>query len=716
MRCLAVYDVSNLMDVFFLVFCHFNREKRSQPPTDDSAMEVEPQKKDTQDDESEQKRRKTTPDKQLNANTDSGAEKTTDVQKLAPAGSAKVVEASSVEMNESAENSKTVEKASAGAGMQLMLRSSPVVIGGGGVALGSVPRHSVVNQRNSDGVNLTAGRESAASGNKEVTIATAGVSGPNENLMKTEPPRREKKVSWAPEKSLVDVEYIDTRVDLLRAWDPESEITLPFAPVTLQMLKSLSGQKDCVDSTAGDRSEKGGESDSQTEQTALKKMTSFETARKKEHDMELERAKRAREELQKKLDDMRPARPWVRPAAIVLPAECRIDPDSIENFSIVEERYRAILSQRDPNSKSPSSPPLELRSSVMPAYRESDVPLFPLCDGGPEAGEVEDTGFDFEEHTRHDSGGISGSMHHGYDSSTANQRGTDNNDDAMREYGHANGHGVGYGIQSQGIPARAENGSGMMFSGYNDGSVADKNGRSLPPQAVQHMLSALRSSVLNLNNSVQNTGGANEHGDNKRNEDMGGRRGGTYDDQQAMAGRNGDGDDSGFHSNGGYIDGDRRRGQGMEDRMGTSGGMGMGNGGMGGPPPPPFGHPGPLGGGFGQGVQTGGMMEGFSFPVPPIPPPPMGMPPPNMLPMGMGMPMPPMGLPLPFGMGPGPMHAKSNANNKGGSKSGKCGAGGGRVETITRPKSKGSKQRKKCKYFGTKQGCRDGSSCVFAHN
>lgn len=680
---------------------------------------AEPQKNDPQSDASEQKRRKTTLDGQLNASTDSRTETAGDMQKLTPVRSANPVEASLAGVSEAAGAQRALEKTPAGTGMQLMLRSSPVITGGSGVALESVSKRSVVNQQNDDNANLTADRESVRGDSKEAVIAVSVVLGHNENATEVEPPRREKKVSWAPEKSLVDVKYIDTRVELLRAWDPESEITLPFAPVTLQMLKSLSEHRDRVDPSSGDRNEKDSGNDAQTEQIALKKMTSFEAARKKEHDMELERAKKAREELQKKLDNMRPARPWVHPAAIVLPAECRIDPESIEKFSIVEDSYRETMGQRDPNSKGPPSPPLELRSSVELACRsDADVPLFPLCDGGPEAGEVEDSSLGFHEQLQHDHSGVDSAMHLGYDNSTSDRRGMGNNDDLMREYGHANGHEVGYGMQqAQGMPVGAENGTSMMLGGYDNGNVADKNGRSLPPQAVQHILTALRSSVLNQNNSTQNSSGNDDYGDNKRTEDMDGRRSGVYDDQQAMTGRNEDGSGGGFHSNGGYMDGDGRRGQGMGDGMGSGGGMGMENGGMSGPPPPPFGHLGQLGGGFGQGVQTGGMMEGFSFPVPPIPPPPpMGMPPPNMLPMGMGMPMPPMGLPMPFGMAPGPMPPKNNSNNKGGSKSGKSGPGGGRVETITRPKSKGSKQRKKCKYFGTKQGCRDGSSCVFAHN
>lgn len=536
-----------------------------------------------------------------------------------------------------------------------------------------------------------------------------------ENRMDIEPKKR-KSVSWAPKENLVDVQYIDTRLELVRSWDPESEITLPFAPATLQMFKSMTEEQRKAERN-GDNRPTGMDTAANWNQDQDRKRSAFEAARKKEHDMEQERARRVREELQQILNKMSPIRSWRRPSAIVLPAECRMDAEGPKRFDLGDEEYQPSRGNSDVQSP-PSPPPADIESSV-DAMRASDsnVRLFPLSDGSVEAAEGDSSG-GFGNSLRGDRRIVN-------DVTEANYRAQDN---------HRAFAGFGNGTR---LDTRNDNDSVSPFSVSNNeshsvgGSLAfnsgisgfhNENGHSLPPHAVQHLLSALQSSgLLNQpNNGSHDRSGSGDYasgGTLKGNErDEGGD---AYRDRRGLSNLNEDGSNQASGNNDvEYMEDDRRQMHVPENSsMGAGPGIGMPNSGIG-PPPPPrpmLSHPGQLPPGFQQGVQPG-MIEGFPFPMPPMPPPPMGMHP-NMLPLGMGIPMPPMGMPLPFGMPPGPMPMNGPNQGMSGSKSGKSCSGRGRdVETITRPKSKGSKQRKKCKYFGTKQGCRDGSSCVFAHN
>lgn len=532
-------------------------------------------------------------------------------------------------------------------------------------------------------------------------------------------PKKRKTVSWAPQEKLVDVQHIDTRLELIRSWDPEFEITLPFGPATLQMFKSMSeeqrkteGHDQGVGRDGGGVSVLGGGC-----------MTAFEAARKKEHDMELDRAQKAREELNKKLNMMGAVHTWRKPTAIVLPAECRIDADGIEQYDLGDEAGSSMT--RDANAQTPPSPLMGFntgRDSMEP--NDSRVHLFPLSDASVETGEsaVSST----ENTMRVDQEGEREGLEEKYYRGNGGKFDSGRNNGVVRTGHHGNEMGeFGMGRHE----AHMGDGSGGFKGGIAGmggvgglggmGGLPGKDRTHLPPHAVQHLLSALQSTGLlsQTNNGHQDRNMGGKYGGGGMGNDRG-VPGEPYRPRQDSGGPGMDVTMNDANANGGrYGEDERRRMHGPEN------GMGMVNGAVGppgpgpapvAPPPPPpppgaiLGHGGPLGGGFHQGVQ-GGMMDGFPFPMPPMPPPPMGMHP-NLMALGMGLGMPGMGIRMPFNMGGAGM---GMGGGKGG---GKSGAGRGReAETITRPKMKGPKQRKKCKYFGTKQGCRDGSSCMFAH-
>lgn len=584
-------------------------------------------------------------------------------------------------------------------GLLRMLRSSPV-----GFDLNTTPSSK----------NLPAGSSSPGPGTD--IASSGGLSGSNsresegrdvESRMEVEPKKR-KSVSWAPEERLVDVQYIDTRPDLIRSWDPEFEITLPFSPATLQMFKSMSEEQRKVEGN-GNASGAGGGAKGGMLLPASVKM-SFEEARKREHDMEQERARKAREELNKKLDKMVPARSWSRPSTIVLPAECRVDADGLERFSLCEEGETP--SARNPDDQSPPSPLVGKSAFSTPADSDANVRLFPLSDGSLDATDANANGFDHM--IRHDSG-IEKGVDEGYYRVQSNDRKYDDSRSAAQvRMGHERNTMQPHGVSHH--QTRSGDGSAPYSSGMNE--FQTRSGHPLPPHTVQHLLSALQSTGL-LNQPNNNSPGRSESAQfsdgMKANERE--ARGDSYRDPHGSPNRKLDQHvPESSSGEGAYMNDERRHLHDADERnMGPDSAIGMPDGAMGPPPPPPLlGHPGQLPPGFQQGVQPG-MMEGFPFPMPPMPPPPpMGMPP-NMMPLGMGIPMPPMGMPLPF-MPPGPLPVSPPNQGTSGGKGGKSGLGRVReVETITRPKVKGTKQRKKCKYFGTRQGCRDGSACVFAH-
>lgn len=592
--------------------------------------------------------------------------------------------------------------------------------------------------------------------------------------------KREKKnrnVSWASDSSLVDVQFIDTRVSLVESWDPDCEITLPFAPGTLRMIKTKALLKrnegntsvaHAMDDLNGDSEWEANESKVTSvsscisdQEASLPIPSSFEEARKREHDMEQERAREARELLKSRLDLMSSKVKWTVPNRVVLPAECRIDEGSKTNYNLITSHNVAggldyTQGHEDPvlsfnEAHSPASPPRETWNWTDDhKMSDLDVHLFPLSDSTDEdvgdghgIDRQECNGFWHTESIKDYS--IRGSTDSNEILDSRKLIGMNGQADVLRQptcnegqSGHQGAEVAVGGLKSN-VDYRT-----MKQSGRERGKLA------LAPN-VRQLLSALQSSgILNgikmnevlrrsegrseadsQNNASMQTGSENTSvGDigrsyNLGNEDMGQNR------QLCVDGMN-----ENAAMNIGQMMGNGRNGS--ETRQGLSRTIGL----------PSFSHP------------MQGMLECLPFGMPPVPPNAMGLPPPGLVQMGIGlgipmvgMPMMPMvpGGPLPMS-GPGvniggagvvsgdgiglsgiggnvgnipnlqPGVTSSGIGNVSGSsgttsgRGGKSGRNGRHVETITRPKSKGSKLRKKCKYFGTKQGCRDGDSCMFSHN
>lgn len=511
--------------------------------------------------------------------------------------------------------------------------------------------------------------------------------------------KRRRKVSWAPEEKLVDIHLIDNRLELVRSWDPETQITLPFAPTTLQLIQSAIQEEEAVKKSGKPGS--AGKGSPSTGLRALPQMSSFAEARKREHDMELERARKAREELQQRLRDMAPKREWRKPWAIVLPTECRIDESSVTFFDIVKDDYFSDAVVPSGDLSSPPSPPQPAHDHSRSSRRQ--IPNIPLSDN---LGGNQDTPPHEEESSRgadRDHSGQSGRRdYYGSNNYSRNERSSD--------AGYRNrSNGRGYHTDQNVNEDRRGDYDRDRRSNYNDAQNAGMlpltfkggipPGLPPPPLGVQQLLSAIHSSgaIKPENDMTHGRGNMVYPGQHRGNGDTGENSYREGHESHVQGGRGHDGgdaygsDENRKSHNGDEIDGGSMMGPGQQL--------------------PP---------GFPPGVQQGGMMDMMPFPMPPIPPPPLGMPP-NMMPLGLGIPMPmgmPMGMPMPMppghiglgGPGMGSNMIAGGAGRKGAMSSGRS------IETITRPKPKPMKQRKRCKYFGTKQGCRDGSSCMFAHN
>lgn len=538
------------------------------------------------------------------------------------------------------------------------------------------------------------------------------------NFAKDSLPKKKRKVSWASEEKLVDVHFIDTRLELVRSWDPESQITLPFAPGTLHLFQSALREMESP-KHGGAQSGKYHQDGSMEEVCAMPKVTSFEEARKKEHDMELERAQQAREELKGWLDAMTAEHSWRMPMAIVLPTECRMDKSTLEPYSIVSVDYVSTPPDSNHLLKSPASPPLHSHAPYERIGNGSrNIPLIPLSDnvgenGGGDGFEKSDgVGADGKEYSHRPNreafyGGhqeqsrVHGSSMTGFRSharsvgpAACNSRDTSNTmHDSMEHTSRPS--------SSSGHTRHHRN----QQTEFNESSVPP-----IPRPSVQHILSLLQTSgLLKSGNGLMHTPMKGVEYSRHANEHHSREDG--YRTQHDAHGRPVEGME-------GYGDVDGRDGH-NEMSVAAGGSNVSGGNGQIGPPPSMLGH---SGAGYGQNVQQAGLMDVMPFPMPPIPPPPLGMPP-SMLPLGLGI---PMGMPLGMGM-PLPVPPSAIAMNGsgqglggksgGGGSGGRSSIGGGRgVETISRPKPKPAKQRKRCKYFGTKQGCRDGNSCMFAHN
>lgn len=654
----------------------------------------------------------------------------------------------------------------------LKLRSSPVI-----PASDDQPVKSVVDTSN------------------QILIPGKGVLAGGKSRAKRE--KNTRNVKWAEDNNLAEVHFIDTRLNLVKSWDPDCEITLPFAPHTLQAIKSvikgrgdeLNAPSDVINPTGDNDGVNFGLVETgitapDFEQCAALPISSFEEARKREHDMEQERTRQAREELRRQLNSMAPRTPWRSPRSIVLPAECRIEESAMSSFDVAENGYStdgmmSTIPSDDhtrSNNDSPLSPPSETWSWADDCEgSDAQAQIFPLSDSNNPASMGTD-GFGIQRPTANGMWNpeLKNNDHRNMGGMPGPYAGTMNDNVHNDMLGRADGPRRNIGNDRHGLQRGMGNMSGGSRTGMDYGGTGKRGGRErtrlvLSPN-VRQLLSALQSSGI-LNNTKVNEVLGRTEGPGPENEPKPIASGRPDANGMSMG-------DAGVKNYNAMTDD-----AGMNDQVdmgnvngGLAGNMGRMMGGVSAPIPgagtagmmgaPPFGH----------AMGQGGMLECMPFGMPPVPPNAMGIPPPppGLMQMGMGLGMPMVGMPMmpmvpgnPMGMnGPGgngsaggvvggngiglaglgnmgnnvggpPTGANGTGNNGHGGagvipaaggagglggggnvsgRGGKSGRNGRHVETITRPKSKGPKQRKKCKYFGTKQGCRDGDACMFAHN
>lgn len=513
---------------------------------------------------------------------------------------------------------------------------------------------------------------------------------------KPEKKKKKKTISWAKSDSLEEVHFIDTRSDLIKSWHPDFHITLPFAPGTLQMFQAAQAAEAAAQNSAN---EDGGAAKGGPQIRSKPKLSTFEEARKREHEMELERARRVREEQNRRLDAMCAKRPWHRPFALILPTECNKDPAEIEEFNIIEEDHPAPMLKNERSRTTPLSP--VLKSRISQALHLVEVPVIPLSDGNLKEGDAfgsQPTAYTAPQSSQDYYAGANSSSYAGNRDGGNYLGQSDTSEGSSRNYGSRN------------LVPQADDRNPQ--ANYNDGSKETSNYRNpilgVNPAGVQHILAVLKESgVLKAKANASSQSQVMRHGHipmygHQNNEN----RHASYEAPIELRGR-----DSRSIDPSGYRGSDERHDQDVQRNRSPPRPPGqveppqvMGHGPQMKPPP------------FVPGMQPPGPMDGMPFPMPPMHPPPLGMPP-NMLPLGFGLPlplgMPPMGMP-PMPMPPGAMPMSGPSQDMGASRRG--GINNGRVENAMRSKQKPMKQRKRCKYFGTKQGCRDGNACMFAHN
>eukprot|EP00178_Gracilaria_changii_P020410 TRINITY_DN592_c0_g1_i1.p1 TRINITY_DN592_c0_g1~~TRINITY_DN592_c0_g1_i1.p1 ORF type:complete len:917 (-),score=121.22 TRINITY_DN592_c0_g1_i1:3882-6632(-) len=581
-----------------------------------------------------------------------------------------------------------------------MLRSSPVEIARSTAEVGrprqqSLPVPMLVSKKVEDVVsrNSPIKNVGSAEGDKEEhdTVAKEMGSSP-----KPDKKKKRRKISWADPANLEEVHFIDTRAELIKSWDPDFQITLPFAHTTLQMFQAAqqaeaSGQA----GGAGDgKSVTGG-----IQIRSKPKTSTFEEARKREHEMELERARRAREEQKRRLDEMSPKRPWRTPLAIILPTDCRKDPAEIEDYNIIDDDQPPFVNFDDPNRTSPQSPIQGNKGSR--GSRFAEVPVIPLSDGSPR-----DEGTSSSRSLPYTSQQDSREY---YGASNTNSYRTNRD---LTNYGNVVNMGSSGSQNFSSHSTAPGNDDRNSQANYREESKEANNYHNpilgVNPAGVQHILALLKESGVlkpkpagtNQNQDSHQSSGYEQQSNDSRN---------TYHAQNESQNRDArPAETATYDAN--------------SDRHNTNVPLSRSQ-------PHPSSQAEPLHvmnrgpqmkpSSFVPGMQHPGPMEGMPFPMPPLHPPPLGMPH-NMLPLGFGLPlpmgMPPMGMPLPMHPGAMSMNGSGQDLSMTNIPNRRVPLGNGRVDALMRPKQKPLKQRKRCKYFGTKQGCRDGNACMFAHN
>lgn len=621
----------------------------------------------------------------------------------------------------------------------IMLRSSPVISAGDVTTLPNVLYHA-----------------------KQVLLPGKGVLCGGATRAKRV--KRKRGISWAPDSSLVDVRFIDTRLNLVKSWDPNFEVTLPFAPCTLETFKTLlkceeiasfhSEYNEDVSDNKGNCHPSNGNTDADipSHDGALSNVSSFEKARKREYNMEQDRVKRAKETLRNRLDAMVATITWVRPKSIMLPVECRVE-ENISRINILDGQLltgNAKFHKKTEDSvlcanevQWPASPPRDAWVWAEDVETSDEyVQNFPISDNA----DIGDIGCRVANGANEDS--INGMRIPGCVKDFEKYSGTNADESSCSYDSTANQHcdrgrsakrtdplsnlKTRHDVQS----LESLNGMSQNKAEYDVAKSGRRNQIGHPLAAnVQQLLSALQSSgVL----SGLKSDGFLAEGSRGENEALNGAMEHTTQCDSPTGYMIGNYNplvqDVGLKENG-YTDGRTITfdvGQGIGSNSGSSA-TGTSGSGMIAPP------------GFASVMSQSGMLECMPFGMGPVPMNAMGMPPPGLMEMGMGLSMGlgMMGMPvvpIMLGGGNGPIptgfgeqvisggdsnripaleaeHGDGNSGrSKNSSRSGKAGRNGRHVETISRPKLKPLKQRKKCKYFGTKQGCRDGDACMFAHN
>ncbi|KAI0566625.1 hypothetical protein FGB62_7g316 [Gracilaria domingensis] len=676
-------------------FCYFQRQ-RTVPLVKEAKMGVE------QVDSSRIKRQKLT-HTESTANESQGKEHLQSKSATAPAKTevAKLSAATS-KLSTNTKPSSEAQASTGGASLP-MLRSSPVEVARSPTEVGrskqqTPPVPMLVSKKVEDVVSRNSPTKSVGNPTEDKEHSET-MAKDKESSPKPDKKRKRRKISWATPEKLEEVHFIDTRAELIKSWDPDFQITLPFAQTTLQMFQAAQQAESSTQRSAAgdDKNVKGG-----IQIRSKPKLSTFEEARKREHEMELERARRAREEQKRRLDSMCPKRPWRRPLAIVLPAECRKDPAEIEDYNIIDDEQPPSMNYDDPNRTSPQSPIQGSQSSR--GSRFAEVPVIPLSDGS----------------TR-DEGNLSSQT----PTYTSQQ-------DAQEYYGASNSNSY-RGNQD---PVNYENPANLASRGnnsfgsrnivtqtddrnaqgnYREGTKETNNYHNpilgVDPAGVQHILAVLKESGVlkpKPSTSSQSQGGRQDSGFEQQPNDS---RHAYHAHNEAQSRDTRSTETATYDANSERHNANVSLNRSPPHPSGQAEPPHVRNHGPQMKPPS-----------FVPGMQHHGPMEGMPFPMPPLHPPPLRMPP-NMLPLGfgllpMGMP-PPMGMPLPMHPGAMPMSGPGQDMGMANIPSRRVPLNNGRVDGLMRQKQKPMKpmkQRKRCKYFGTKQGCRDGNACMFAHN
>ncbi len=519
---------------------------------------------------------------------------------------------------------------------RVLFRSSP--IGANIAKQGNTPKSATSAATGS------AGSQSTANDPTSMDTSIAATKAPAKKAK-----GKSKKVSWAPDEELVSVVPIDTRKQLVKEWDPDFEITLPFTSMTLANLRqSIASEEAAASNPGGARPATGGEQDAFAAATDNPMPHHMDSAHSDMNE-ERRRMEEYRKGYQRKLELMQPSVGWCQYES-VLPAECKGE-ESAEKVVIVPEVDDGeVPMENQINQFSPPSPP----SGTGHEMRDGQVDI-PWHD--PQR--KQDQGMHDSNHQVHQQPQQQQHMQ---------QQGHDSGNDYRK---HDNSFGGSGGRNTGNSYHQTNPNSGNMYRGQFGGGHNNSSRPNAPPP--------------HHSGTTQYGGGGyrNQQGGYQQSGNMDHNMNGGVPAQHYNNNYRHDGG-PGPNANNNYVGNMPNHPVAVPNippmdltRLLASLDQRMP------PPPPPGMMPPPPPPNFANGAQA---PPGFYGP-PPVPPPPG---------MGRGFPMPPPGvMGRPGGFGPPPPGQQQNHMGR---------MMGGR-----------GKMKKKCKYFGTKQGCRDGTSCSFSH-